>query len=206
MNKKYSLSEDQLEVLQELMNIAYGSATAIIADILDAFATLDIPRIEVISTSEFELYLKNMLKQEGDYFFCSQGINGDLCGESIFLLSRESITKLSKYFDFDDNVSDTDLKDVALELTNILSSSTVGKLAQEMGTTVSFSAPTTDIIDGFSLQDHENIRQYSQVIIIQTLISFQNEKIEGELIILTKDQSILWMKDVLDTIIKDLFS
>ena len=205
MTEEYTLSDDQKEVLQEFMNVAYGSATAIIADILDAFATLAIPKVDVLSTNQFEGYLKEMLDQESQYFFCSQGINGELAGESIFLLSRNSITKLAKYFELEDDVSDTDLKDVALELTNILSSSTVGKLAEEMNTTVSFSAPTTEIIDTFSLHNHDDIRQYTQVITIQTLISFEDEEIEGELIILTKDQSILWMKEVLDNVIEEMF-
>lgn len=205
MNKDYTLSQDHVEVLQEFMNIAYGSATAVIAEILDAFATLDIPKVDVLTTSQFEKYLKDTLKKDSEYFFCSQGINGDLAGESIFLLSRNSITKLAKYFDLEGDVSDTDLKDVALELTNILSSSTVGKLAQEMNSIVSFSAPTTDIIDDFSLYNYNEIRQYTQVIIIQTLISFEHEDIEGQLIILTKDQSILWIKKALDKVIEEMF-
>jgi len=205
MNEEYELSDDQVEVLQEFMNVAYGSATAVIAEILDAFATLDIPNVEVLKTTQFELYLKELIQKEGEFFFCSQGINGDIAGESIFLLSRNSITKLAKYFDLEGDISDIDLKDVALELTNILSSSTVGKLAEEMSSNVSFSAPTTEIIDDFSLQKHHEIQQYSQVIIIQTLIAFKEEQIEGELIILTKDQSILWMKKALDKVIEEMF-
>jgi len=205
MPNQYSLSDDHKEVLQEFMNIAYGSATAIIADILDAFATLDIPKVDILTITQFEKYLQDKIDKEHEYFFCSQGINGELAGESIFLLSRSSITKLAKYFDLDEEASDTDLKDVALELTNILTSSTVGKLAEEMETSVGFSAPTTEIIDAFSLNNHNDIRQYTQVITIQTLISFEEEKIEGELIILTNDQSILWMKEVLDTVIEAMF-
>lgn len=205
MNENYTLSDEHVEVLQEFMNIAYGSATAVIAEILDAFATLDIPKVDVLTTNEFETHLQETLKQGEEYFFCSQGVNGDLAGESIFLISRDSITKLAKYFELEGEVSDIDLKDVALELTNILSSSTVGKLAQEMNSAVSFSAPTTDIIDEFSLQNYNDIRQYTQVITIQTLISFEQEKIEGQLIILTKDQSIIWIKEVLDKIIEEMF-
>ena len=205
MSEDYTLNEDQKEVLQEFMNVAYGSATAVIAEILDAFATLAIPKVEVLSINEFEKHLQNSIKNNGECFFCSQGINGDLSGESIFLLTRPSITKLAKYFELEGDVSDIDLKDVALELTNILSSSTVGKLAEEMGTNVSFSAPTTEIIDEFSLQKHDEMRQYTQVIIIQTLIAFEEEKIEGELIILTKDQSIIWIKEVLDKVIEEMF-
>ena len=92
MSEDYSLSDDQIEVLQEFMNVAYGSATAIIAEILDAFATLDIPRVHVLTTAEFETYLKDIIKQDGECFFCSQGINGDLSGESILAVSAINLT------------------------------------------------------------------------------------------------------------------
>lgn len=61
MNRNYALSEDQIEVLQEFMNRAHGSATAIIAEIFDAFATLNVPKIDVLRISEFEKYIKGIL-------------------------------------------------------------------------------------------------------------------------------------------------
>jgi len=205
MENKYTLSSDQEEVLQEFMNVAYGSATAIIADILDAFASLSIPKVKVFSIPDFETYIKDMIQKDGEYFFCAQGINGELAGESIFLLNRSSLTSLAKYFDLEGEITDLDLKDVILELTNILSSSTVGKLAEEMNTSVSFSAPTAEIIDASSFQNYEHLREFAQVISIQTLISFKEEHIQGELIILTKDQSILWMKESLNKVIEEMF-
>ena len=50
--KKIILSEDEKDVLQELMNIAYGNATAVVAEMLDAFASLSIPNIKVMETQK----------------------------------------------------------------------------------------------------------------------------------------------------------
>lgn len=54
MTNNIILNEDEKDCLQELMNIAYGSATAAITEILDAFATLSIPKIEVIKTTDLK--------------------------------------------------------------------------------------------------------------------------------------------------------
>ena len=50
--KTITLTEDEKDVLQELMNVAYGTATAVVADMLDAFASLSIPNIKIMKTSE----------------------------------------------------------------------------------------------------------------------------------------------------------
>ena len=47
MPLKISFSEDEQDLLKELMNIAYGNATAVIADFMDRFATLSIPAFEI---------------------------------------------------------------------------------------------------------------------------------------------------------------
>ena len=50
--KSITLTEDERDCLQELMNVAYGSATAAITEILDAFAQLSIPKIQIIDADE----------------------------------------------------------------------------------------------------------------------------------------------------------
>ena len=52
MKSNITLTEDEKDCLQELMNVAYGSATAAITEILDAFAKLSIPKIQIINSNE----------------------------------------------------------------------------------------------------------------------------------------------------------
>ena len=51
------LTEDEKDCLQELMNVAYGSATAAITEIFDAFAKLSIPTIKIINAVDLKDYL-----------------------------------------------------------------------------------------------------------------------------------------------------
>lgn len=63
-----TLTEDEQDALQELMNIAYGDATAIVAEMLDAYATLSIPNIRIIETTTLLEEMKG-LKGGGKLFF-----------------------------------------------------------------------------------------------------------------------------------------
>ena len=67
--EKIILTEDERDCLQELMNIAYGSATAAISEIISKFATLSIPKIQTIDSHELKTYLNSKLKSKINTIF-----------------------------------------------------------------------------------------------------------------------------------------
>jgi chemotaxis protein CheC len=197
MKNELTLTEDERDVLQELMNIAYGSATAVVADMLEAFASLSIPNIQVMTTEElFKTFEK--LKSVS-YFFSSQAFNGEFNGESAFFINESSAENLAKHLELE---SREDLDDAILELTNVLTSSLITKLTQEMETEVSFSLPNILKLPLEEMQGVESFQRYSQVIVIDTELNFEDQKIHGKIFILTKDASIVWLKKKLNIILE----
>ncbi len=203
MNKEIFLTEDERDCLQELMNVAYGNATAAITEILDAFANLSIPRISIIDASEFKSYLQEELNFCDSHFVSLQEINGTICGENMFVIDSESAKNVAYRFGLeDDEINDEEISDVVLEITNILSSSTISKLAESMETQVSFSAPMIKNITSANELNNLFINKYEKIIIISTELQFEDLNIHGELFILTTDNSILFMKEKLNYILE----
>lgn len=199
------LTEDEKDCLQELINVAYGSATAAITEIFDAFAKLSIPTIKIIDALHLKDYLAKELNFKDEHFVASQQINGPLSGENMFIIDKKSATNMSIKFGFnDDEILDEDICDITLEITNILSSSTISKLAEDIDTNVSFSAPTIKTINSIKELNNLFISNYKKVIIISTKLEFGDLNIHGELFILTTDNSILFIKDKLNKILDEL--
>lgn len=199
-----SLNEDEKDCLQELMNIAYGSASSAIADIIDAFATLAIPNINIINVNELKPYLDKQLKNQ-EHFVSSQLINGDFQGENLFIIDRPSALNLSEEFDLinDENLSDEEICDIILEITNILSSTTISSLIKEMDSYASFSPPSITLINSASQLEDNLIEQYQQVIIISTELNFSDQNIYGHLLMLATDESILHIKRTINKILDE---
>jgi len=194
---EYSLTEDEKDVLQELMNVAYGNATAVVADMLDAFASLSIPNIHIMPVQELLLTFSQLKSKS--YFFSTQAFNGEFSGESAFFITEESAKNLSKHLELE---SAEDLDDAILELTNVLTSSLTSKLAQEMQTEVNFSLPSVFQVPLEDIEDMETFQSYSQVIVIDTDLNFEDQQINGKIFILTKDESIQWLKTKLNDILE----
>jgi len=205
MEQEIILNEDEKDCLQELMNIAYGFATASISEILEKFATLSIPKINTISSKELNTYLNTKLRTNKKYYICNQLINGHLSGENIFLIDERSSYNLAKEFDLDENeIDENEIKDIVLEITNILSSATSGKLASLINATVSFNSPHITKIESLDQFDKRFESEYAHVIIISTELNFKDQHIKGELILLTREKSSNYLKEALSKVLEDL--
>jgi chemotaxis protein CheC len=199
-----NLTEDEKDCLQELMNVAYGSATAAITEILDAFATLSIPNINIINADELNHYLSSELDFKVEHIISLQQINGVICGENMFVIDKESAKNIAYKFGLEeDEVNDEEIIDVILEITNILSSSTISKLAEDMEASVSFSAPTIKKITSIDQLKNLFISRYKKVITISTELKFEDLDIKGELFIFTTDNSILFIKEKLNKMLDE---
>jgi chemotaxis protein CheC len=196
---KITLTEDEEDVLQELMNIAYGSATAVVADMLDAFASLSIPNIQVLTMHELFGTFQEL--KNSSYFFATQAFSGEFNGESAFFINEESAQNLAKHLEIE---SKEDLDDAILELTNVLTSSLTTQLAAEMESEVIFSLPSIFKVPLQEIENVETFQLYSQVIVIDTDLNFEDQKIHGKIFILTKDDSIQWLKTKLNIILEQL--
>ena len=205
MKSDIVLTEDEKDCLQELMNVAYGSATAAITEILNAFAKLSIPKIQIINANDLKAYLSKELNLDVEHLVSLQQINGTLCGENMFVIDKQSAKNIAYKFGLEEHeVNDEEIADVVLEITNILSSSTISQLAEDMETNVSFSAPTVKTITSIDELKNLFISKYEKVIIISTQLIFEDLDINAELFIFTTDNSILYIKEKLNKILDEL--
>ncbi len=134
---------------------------------------LSIPTIQIINAVDLKDYLAKELNFKDEHFVASQQINGPLSGENMFIIDKKICYKygLLNLVLGDDQISNEDISDITLEITNILSSSTISKLAENMETSVSFSAPTIKTINSINQLNNILISNYEKVIIISTKLA-----------------------------------
>ncbi len=188
------LNQEEKDVLQEMVNISFGSATAIIADMMNAFANLAVPSVEIVDAKDlFEIILQK-LNPNWKYFFVTQTYMGSFEGETIFIIDYDSAYNLASKFD--EIVMEENISDLTLELTNILTSSFIRNFAELMGVNVRFSPPSIELITpDVIIKNKDFTENYSKVIVISTLLEFKDENIKGFLFILMKEDSFNLLKE-----------
>ncbi|MDD3855559.1 chemotaxis protein CheC [Sulfurimonas sp.] len=198
-------NEDQIDALREFMNVSIGAATASLANLLDAFGTMHIPKIEICDSSELSQKIESTINLESMYYATKQLFTGKFGGECMFIISEESARNLGRHLYKATTPSRDDISDAVIELTNILTSTIVSRLTQELDTQVQFFVPSSQFIDAHSIVNSEDVADYSKIIIISTILDFKDQKINGNIYILTKDEAIKSLKVLIDKKIEEIY-
>ncbi len=198
------LTSLQKEILQELVNIAFGSATASMAELMDAFATLSVPRINILPISEFNTYIQEIVSEDQDVYLSQQVFTGSMKGETIFILEGISVSNLVHHLYGSENVTSEHVKDAVLEVNNILSVTTIGKLSEIMHLEANFMVPTLRIISDRRFADISELEEFDSIIIIETVMRFENEAVSGYLLILTAGNMMQELQLALNRIAEEM--
>lgn len=156
--------------------------------------------INILTIDEFNDYLSSKLNNKVHYI-TSQVVNGDFNTENIFLIDKTSVYNLANILNLSDieknNIND--LQDLVLEISNILTTSIMSEISISLNTKIQFERPEIQIVNSLEKYNSNthNI-EYNKVIIISTNINFDDEKINGELLILSNDKTIMFFKNKLN--------
>lgn len=198
-------NEDQIDALKEFMNVSIGAATANLAELLDAFATMHIPKIEICESSELLSRVNKEINFDSMYYVTKQLFTGKFGGECMFLMSEASAENLGGHLYDIATPSKDDINDAVIELTNILTSTIVSRLTQELNAQVQFFVPSSQFVDAKYIINTDDISNYSKIIIISTILEFKDQQIEGSIYILTKDEAIESLKALIDKKIEEIY-
>lgn len=197
-----TLNELQTEAMGELFNIAYGLATSLISDSIGMHSTMYVPEMEIISIDKLPETMSATVDENRDYFLVSQVFLNYLEGETVMLMSRESAVSLTDcYSKIDDMLNPEDQDDVkscTMEISNIITSALIGRIADLTNTEIYFQPPEIKEYSPAKIKEMEGSTGFTQVIVIKIIIDVDNTEIKGSLYVLLKEQSFSKFRDALD--------
>ncbi len=198
-------SSDEKEILQEIMNIAFGNATANLADVVDIYVVLSVPDIQVINIGDLPKFISKSIDSSSKTDIVDQKFWGDFNGSGFLVFPQKSGDDLKKILG-DENLEYSDYSPDAvqgtsalIEIGNILIGACVGKVSELLNTFVTYSPP--NIISGLNNEDKswlENFDPDQAAIAMQTVFRFHKQDLNGFLLILTNQESIGWLRKSLN--------
>lgn len=142
MEKIKYLSNQQLDVLTELINIGVGKSSSSLNTLIDQHISLNVPSVELMHYRDFLKYLDNFKNE--NYASVTLPFKGDLIGNIKFLLSSSSAANLADSFmgeDFDDEDLDSIRSGVLNEVGNIVTNAVMGSVSNMLDVEISYIVP-----------------------------------------------------------------
>jgi chemotaxis protein CheC len=140
MNHEF-LDADQTDALQEISNIAMGTAASGLGKVLDSFVRLSVPRISIVETSRIAERLSASLPRHREVSAVRQAFYSQVEGEVIVVFGEEGCDELADLLAHDGNGSDQATVELLLDVSNIVVGACLNSIATQLGRELSFSPP-----------------------------------------------------------------
>jgi len=200
-----TISDEEKEILQEIMNIAFGKAAADLAEVINIFIVLSVPHIEILKAHDLPEYLKSQVSTYDRVSIVEQNFWGDFKGSAFLVFQASAGRELVSLFgddsnDFGSESIDALEKETLMEVGNILIGACVGKLSELLGDAVTYSPPRVVTENTPNDAIPANIFESgSSAIVLKTVFCFNERNVNGFLFLVTSHDSILWLKKSLAT-------
>lgn len=198
------ISDREKDTLAEIMNIAFGSATADLAEVIDIYVKLSVPNIQVANAGQLPGYIKETVVSYHEISIIEQEFWGDFSGSGLLVLPAMAARELMAILMSSgaDNVSNMPIatleEDVLMEIGNILIGACVGRISELLNTFVTYTPPQiiNQIITDYKTFI-DSFDQFQTAIIMKTVFTFEKNDLNGLLLLMTNQGSISWLKKAL---------
>jgi len=203
-------SQEDAAILAEVMNIAFGKASADLARVIDSRIALSVPQVEVMRADEL---LPRITEETGGYDAINvieQNFWGKYKGSALLAFSSDASRGLVSFFGDEEPaagpVSPLLEKEALLEVGNILIGACVSKVAELLEDSVSFAPPrliprvTMDNISRETASSRlDDPRQFA--VLMRTVFQFEDKDIKGFLFLIAGQDSMKWLKTALNNFV-----
>lgn len=197
-------TEDQLDALGELVNIAVGQAGASLARVLDAYVRLSVPQARIISATNVARAVGALARDDGHHTAVRQAFFSAMRGEAIVLFGPcggRAIADLLGHRPEAKGVHE----EVLLDVSNILVGAVLNGLAEQIGARFGFQAPTVlgrdaeldELLEPASLA-------WSRALLIEVDFAVEARGFSCQLVLLMPEDAIERMRAVLNRILAAL--
>ena len=202
IGKESIISAEERDMLQEMMNIAFGRAAAALAEVISIFVCLSVPRVQLLKGQKLIAYLEQVVGPGREISIVEESFWGKLRGSAFLIFPSGAGHQLVPLFGDEETLYEGEARedvqrDALLSTGGILIGACVGKLAELLGDQVTYSpAKVVTMALGESIPA-QLCQPEAIAIVLKTDFSFREEAVQGFLFLITSEESISWLKQAL---------
>jgi chemotaxis protein CheC len=202
-NTNEIITTAETDLLQEIMNIAFGRAASDLAELIDIFVILSVPQIKLLQAFDLPEYMNKEIKGYDKVSVVEQNFWGKFKGNAFLVFPPGTGKNIISLFDCGDETSESEPtqeleKETFLEIGNILIGACIGKIAELLGDVTTYSPPRVVLETSLRSIVYDNLSDPDNLaIVLRTVFEFKEKNVSGYMFIFTKQESFAWLKTAL---------
>ncbi len=197
-------SEEESDILQEVMNISFGKASADLTEVINAYVILSVPEVTLIKADKLSDYVGSEIESYSGISVVEQNFLGQFKGSAFLIFPSLAGKKLLTILDHEkepdleeENINLLE-QEALIEVGNILIGACIGKIAELLNEYVTYSPPRIIFeksADKYAFDSVANPEDLA--IIMKTVFCFEETDVNGFLFLKTSQESFHWLKNAL---------
>lgn len=209
------VTEEHLDCLQEIVNVAMGQAGESLACLLDVFVCLSVPRIRFVASDEITGELQQMMGGPvvRQAFFRNSGPL-DIQGEALLIFGDTSFHDLAELMAYDKELTNAVEQELLLDVSNILNGACLTGIGEQLDFELGYSPPSLMRASHNNLNHNnnhnnnkilnENQLSWAQALLIEITYRLENRSFHCELMFLMTGDSIKALFKAIDRFLDEL--
>ncbi len=192
------LNQDQKDALQEIANIGMGQAGASIAQVLEQFVILSIPRIVFLQP---EVLTDELARTVGEGLASAvrQAFHSEMSGEAIVIFGEQRCNDLADLMGHEEDLSHAAEIELLLDMANILVGACLSGITAQLKAEIGFSAPSL-LADRVPIADLLKIGDVSwqNALLVEVNFRLEQRSFACHLVMLMAEEEIKALAKALD--------
>lgn len=197
----FSLSQ----CLQEVSNVAMGRAASVLADMLNVFVKLPVPKVNILEVSELQMALTYGAMNNGRCSAVAQGFVGaGIAMEALLVFSDSSFPDMAKLLHVTDEIDSKLEIELQMDISSVLIGPFIKALGDQLNIDFSYSHPVVlgqhmkvkDLID-------EKRATWKRTLAVEIVYEVDNYQINCDLMLLFTEDSLPVLQNLLSYLVEE---
>jgi chemotaxis protein CheC len=195
---------DQNDALQEVVNIAMGQAGSSLAQILDHFVQLSVPRIRMVTVANVMTTVVELLGHNVEVAAVRQAFYNDLRGEALVIFPHPGLRDIAELMDYTE-LDTQSTQELLLDIGNVLVGAILNGIADILAMDLSFTAPALmaerTYVDRMLMP---NELSWTHALLLEVKFALEQRDFKCHLLMFLAEETINSLATVLDAFISSI--
>ncbi len=196
-----TFSDEQMDLLQELINIGVGRAADALSQLVESRIQLCVPEVKMFGSQQAqEIFDARAISEET---MVTQSFSGSVDGRLGMLLDKQSAILLTSILGEEEHCDDEislEQEGILLEVGNIVLNGVMGSISNAINDQLDYSIPEIARSNSIKMLLADNLLDKPTVLLADVRLHVENSAIEGSIIIVFDVDAI---RKALDEIINE---
>lgn len=193
------------QCLQEVSNVAMGRAASVLADMLNVFIKLPVPKVNILEVSELQMALSYGAMNSGRCSAVTQGFVGaGIAMEALLIFSDSSFPDMAKLLNVTEDIDSNVAVELQMDISSVLIGPFIKALGDQLNIDFSYSHPVV-LGQHMKVADLINVKraQWKRTLAVEIVYEIDNYQISCDLMLLFTEDSLPVLENLLSYLVED---